>query len=83
MFQQMNIEILQMIEELNRFEKKYSLEPIAKRLHTLLKQDIKMAPSVICEETLNMAKELKTGEILLLENMRFEEGSFYGRCLYK
>ncbi|QKF68291.1 phosphoglycerate kinase [Arcobacter venerupis] len=56
------------------FEEKYSLQPIAKRLHTLLKQDIKMAPSIICDETMKMAKELKAGEILLLENMRFELG---------
>ncbi len=58
----------------NGFEEKFSLKPIAKRLHTLLKQEIKMAPAIVCEETLTMAKTLKTGEILLLENMRFEEG---------
>ena len=56
------------------FEEEFSLQPIAKRLHTLLKQDIKMAPGVICDETMKMAKELQTGEILLLENMRFEVG---------
>lgn len=56
------------------FEEKYSLKPIAKRLHTLLKQDIKMAQDVIGQETLKMASELKSGEILLLENMRFEAG---------
>jgi len=56
------------------FEKKYSLAPITKRLRILLKQDIKLAPNVVCNETLKMAKELKTGEILLLENMRFEPG---------
>ena len=56
------------------FEEKYSLAPIAKRLHILLKQDIKMAPNVVCDETLKMAEELKAGEILLLENMRFEAG---------
>ena len=56
------------------FEEEFSLVPIAKRLHTLLKQDIKMAPNVICDETLKMAKELQSGEILLLENMRFELG---------
>ncbi|PPK60353.1 phosphoglycerate kinase [Malaciobacter marinus] len=58
----------------NGFEEKYSLKPIAKRLHTLLKQDIKMAQDVIGQETLKMANELKSGEILLLENMRFEAG---------
>ena len=56
------------------FEEEFSLQPIAKRLHTLLKQEIKMAPSIICDETMKMAKELKAGEILLLENMRFEVG---------
>ncbi|MDD2886647.1 MAG: phosphoglycerate kinase [Aliarcobacter sp.] len=56
------------------FEEEFSLAPIAKRLHTLLKQEIKMAPNVVCDETMKMAKELKSGEILLLENMRFELG---------
>ena len=56
------------------FEEEFSLQPIAKRLHTLLKQEIKMAPSIICDETMKMAKELQAGEILLLENMRFELG---------
>ncbi len=56
------------------FEEEFSLAPIAKRLHTLLKQEIQMAPSIICDETMKMAKELKSGEILLLENMRFEVG---------
>lgn len=56
------------------FEEEFSLAPIAKRLHTLLKQEIKMAPNVVCDETMKMAKELQAGEILLLENMRFELG---------
>jgi len=58
----------------NGFEEKFSLKPIAKRLHTLLKQEIKLAPRIICDDTISMAKNLQTGEILLLENMRFEEG---------
>lgn len=58
----------------NGYEEKFSLKPVAKRLHTLLSQEIKLAPSIICEETLLMATELKQGEIMLLENMRFEEG---------
>ncbi len=56
------------------FEEKYSLKPIAKRLHILLKQDVKMAEDVVGETTLKTAANLKSGEILLLENMRFEEG---------
>jgi len=58
----------------NGFEEKFSLKPIAKRLHTLLKQDIKLAPNVVCDETIEMANDLKSGEIMLLENMRFEPG---------
>jgi phosphoglycerate kinase len=58
----------------NGFEDKFSLKPVAKRLHTLLKMDIKLAPNVICDETIAMANELQSGEIMLLENMRFEPG---------
>ncbi len=57
------------------FEEKFSLKPVKQRLKTLLKMDnIKLAPSIICEETLQMAKELQNGEIMFLENMRFEPG---------
>jgi phosphoglycerate kinase len=58
----------------NGFEEEFSLQPIAKRLHTLLKQEIQMAPGIVDDETMKMANELKSGEILLLENMRFEAG---------
>ena len=56
------------------FEEKYSLKPVAKRLHTLLKRDIKMAPDVVCDETIEMTTKLVPGEIMLLENLRFEKG---------
>jgi len=56
------------------FEEKYSLKPIAKRLHTLLKQEIKMAKNIVQDDTLEIAKNLKAGEILLLENLRFNPG---------
>lgn len=57
------------------FEEKYSLKPVKQRLKTLLQmEDIKLAPSIVCEETLKMAKELQNGEIMFLENMRFEAG---------
>lgn len=58
----------------NGFEEEFSLQPIAKRLHTLLKQEIQMAPGIVDDETMKMADELKSGEILLLENMRFDAG---------
>jgi len=58
----------------NGYEDKFSLKPVVKRLHTLLKQEVKLAPNVICDDTIKMAKNLKNGEIMLLENMRFEDG---------
>jgi len=58
----------------NGFEDKFSLKPVAKRLHKLLKEEVQLAPNVICDETIAMAKALKGGEIMLLENMRFEDG---------
>jgi len=56
------------------YEDKFSLKPVAKRLHKLLDQEVKLAPNVICDETIAMANELKSGEIMILENMRFEKG---------
>ena len=56
------------------YEDKFSLKPVAKRLHKLLKEEVKLAPNVICQETIDMANKLQNGEIMLLENMRFESG---------
>ncbi|RXJ76301.1 phosphoglycerate kinase [Arcobacter sp. F155] len=55
-------------------DEKYSLKPVAKRLHTLLKQEIKMAKNVVEDDTLELAKNLEAGEILLLENLRYHPG---------
>lgn len=53
---------------------KYSLAPVARRLQQLLKRHVELAPSVVDEATLKMAEELPRHEVLLLENLRFEEG---------
>jgi phosphoglycerate kinase len=50
---------------------KYSLKPVAKRLSHLLHQDVVLANDVIGEDAKAKAKSLKDGEILLLENLRF------------
>lgn len=50
---------------------KYSLKPAAEKLSELIGKDVKMAPDCIGEEAEKMAAELKAGEILLLENVRF------------
>ncbi len=55
-------------------DEKYSLKPVAKRLQRLLDRDILMADDVIGNSAKTKAKELKKGDILLLENLRFEKG---------
>jgi phosphoglycerate kinase len=49
----------------------FSLEPIAKHLAGLLKKDVTLADDCVGEGIELMAKKLKAGEILLLENLRF------------
>ena len=48
-----------------------SLTPIARRLSELLGIDVGMAPDCIGNEVESMVSDLKEGEILLLENVRF------------
>ena len=50
---------------------KYSLKTVAVHLAELLKQDVKMAPDCIGPEVNAMVEQLKDGEIILLENVRF------------
>ncbi|MDH4945213.1 phosphoglycerate kinase [Sulfurimonas sp. C5] len=56
------------------FDEKYSLAPVARRLQQLLKRHVSLAPSVVGEDALKMAQELPRHEVMLLENLRFEEG---------
>ncbi len=62
--------------EPGKYEEKYSLAPIAKRLRTLLKMDneIFMAEDVVGEDAKAKAAAMKEGDILLLENLRYEAG---------
>lgn len=59
-----------------KYEEKFSLLPVAKRLHTLLKikRDILMAKDVIGEDAMTKAHSLEAGDVLLLENLRYEAG---------
>lgn len=50
---------------------KYSLKPCALRLGELLGIEVKLAPDCIGEEVKAMVDSMKTGEVLLLENVRF------------
>ena len=53
---------------------KYSLMPVARRIHHLLKRDVIMATDVVGEDAMAKASELQSGEVLLLENLRYESG---------
>ena len=53
------------------FKPEYSLKPVAKELSKLLNKDVIMAEDVIGEDAKNKVENLKNGEILLLENVRF------------
>jgi len=59
-----------------QYEEKFSLAPVAKRIHTLLKlaNEILMADDVIGPDAKAKASALGSGDILLLENLRYEAG---------
>jgi len=52
-------------------EAKYSLKPVAARLKELLGRPVQFANDCIGPEAESLAKNLKDGEVLLLENLRF------------
>ena len=49
----------------------YSLKPTAVKLGELLNLEVKFASDCIGTEAKKLAKELKSGEVLMLENLRF------------
>ena len=53
------------------FNPEYSLAPVAVRLSELLGRPVKMAKDVVGESAQSLAADLKEGEVLLLENVRF------------
>ncbi|MEJ7778813.1 MAG: phosphoglycerate kinase [Daejeonella sp.] len=52
-------------------DKKYSLSHLVKHLSLVLNTEVKFADDCIGKEALKLAGELKPGEVLLLENLRF------------
>jgi len=56
------------------FSEKYSLTSVQRRLHQLLKRDVVLAKDVVGEDAVQLANNLGKGEVLLLENLRFEKG---------
>ena len=53
------------------FEEKYSLKHILAHTSKLLGKEVKFAKDCISAEALEMSANLKAGEVLLLENLRF------------
>jgi phosphoglycerate kinase len=51
-----------------------SMKPVGERLGELLGAPVLQAPAVVGDEVSSMAADLAAGEVLLLENSRFEEG---------
>ena len=61
-------------EEWEKSLKKLSLAPVAQRLSELLGKDVVMAADVVGPDAQAKAAALQPGQILLLENTRFEKG---------
>ena len=61
-------------EDWKKSLKKLSLAPVAQRLSELLGQDVIFAHDVVGEDAKAKAAALQPGQILLLENTRFEKG---------
>ena len=61
-------------EEWKKSLKKLSLAPVAVRLSELLGKDVIMAADVVGDDAKAKAAALQPGQIMLLENTRFEKG---------
>jgi phosphoglycerate kinase len=56
------------------FDPKASLKPVAKKLSELLGREVILSPEVVGDEATRLKKNLKPGDVLLLENIRFHPG---------
>ncbi len=52
----------------------FSMAPVAARLGKLLGVEVALAPAVVGSEVESLARQLGPGEVLMLENSRFEPG---------
>ncbi|EQB39841.1 phosphoglycerate kinase [Sulfurimonas hongkongensis] len=57
-----------------KVDEKYSLVPVARRIQHLLKREVIIAKDVIGPDAISKAAALEKSQVLLLENLRFEEG---------
>ncbi|MBR5410328.1 MAG: phosphoglycerate kinase [Clostridia bacterium] len=56
------------------FDPEFSMAPVAKRLGELLGKEVILAKDVVGEDAQAKAAALNEGDVLLLENVRFEKG---------
>jgi phosphoglycerate kinase len=55
-------------------EPSLSLAPVAERLGELIDAPVRLAPGVVGDEVSRAVEELRDGDVLLLENVRYEPG---------
>jgi phosphoglycerate kinase len=60
------------------FEQAYSLKPVGERLGELLNKSVTLAPDCVGDEVNQLASQLKDGDVLLLENLRFHKAEKKG-----
>lgn len=53
---------------------KYSLSPVAKRLQRLLNKEVTFTTDCIGPDVENTISKMRNGDVVLLENLRFQEG---------
>jgi phosphoglycerate kinase len=56
------------------YERKYTLAPIAAALGELLKKDVRLTHDILGKQTTADVEALEDGEVLMLENLRFDPG---------
>ncbi|ADQ40893.1 triosephosphate isomerase [Caldicellulosiruptor acetigenus I77R1B] len=56
-----------------KFDPKYSMAPVAKRLSELLGKEVVLAKDVIGEDAKKCVEQMKEGDVVLLENVRFHK----------
>lgn len=62
------------IEKAKKDIKKFTLKPVADRLNELLDGKVTFATDTVGEDAVKKVTNLKDGEVLLLENLRFDKG---------
>lgn len=63
-------------EPTKKFEAAYSVRPVAARLRILLKRPVKFLSETVGLKIQKAVKNMKPGEIVMLENLRFHPGEY-------